>query len=322
MSDQQLKRNTKVDLLRVIGLFLVIAAHCEFPQWFFLFREFDIVLLMFVSGISFSLSLERHETDYRTYVIKRFRKLVFPVWVFLVFFFAGFFLLGRRFSVREILESFALLAGGILFIWVYRVFFTTALLNPFMKRISGKFSIKALVPLTAIVFLLNDLLSGAVNRIAGGGIARVFQYAVTYTVSYAMISFAGMLADRMNRREQISSAGMWLIVFLISGVILHFPEFTDFRHPPELYFVSYGLLISTVLYFLAGKIHLAEASERIIVWLSKNTMTIYMWHIVFYYLLDTLNPGVMDHAALTYLIFLLGSVVCTGIQNKLLKRMR
>ena len=106
------KRDITIDLLRVIGLFLVIAAHCEFPEWFYEFREFDVVTLVAVSGMSFYVSSNKKAESYPEYVKKRFLRLVLPVWEFLIVFFLVFALLGVTFRFREILESFLLLSGG------------------------------------------------------------------------------------------------------------------------------------------------------------------------------------------------------------------
>ena len=80
-------RNVTIDILRIIGLFLVIAAHCEFPEWFYELREFDVVTLVAVSGMSFYASSGRSNESYGNYVKKRFLRLVLPVWEFLVLFF-------------------------------------------------------------------------------------------------------------------------------------------------------------------------------------------------------------------------------------------
>ena len=48
---KQNTRNVTIDILRVIGLILVISAHCEFPEWFYELWEFDVVTLVAVSGM-------------------------------------------------------------------------------------------------------------------------------------------------------------------------------------------------------------------------------------------------------------------------------
>ncbi|MBR2761823.1 MAG: acyltransferase family protein [Solobacterium sp.] len=309
------KRNGTIDLLRVMGLFLVISAHCGFSPWFTNARDFDVILLMFVSGISFALTCRTAET-YADYVKKRFLRLILPVWVFLTIFFLFFRLIGRTFSPGEILQSYLLLAGGVLFVWVYRVFFTSALLNPFLIRIRDKAD-PMLLSLSALaVLLLNDLLSLRVFALIGG-VGKVLQYLFTYTIAYGTVSFEGMVFERTGEKKRIALAALFAVSFLISGVFLKFPVFYDFKYPPALYYVSYGLAWSIALYLLFCRVSLAGMPGQVITWLSVHTMDIFMWHIFAFYLLDTLRPDLMNEPWLDLAVFTLGGILGAYGQQKI-----
>lgn len=317
MSAKERGRYFTIDILRCIGLFLVIAAHCEFPQWFIEFREFDVVLLVFVSGASFFLSKHNNEETYGQYVLRRFKRLVLPVWVFLTIFFLFFFLCGRRFSVSEIIQSYLLLNSGVLFVWVYRVFFTTALLNPFCKEMIYKYKPLIITAIGYLILLINDLFSFWVKMSFSIQIGKVFQYIVTYTVAYAVMSLMGMVWVKMQKRERLVFLAVSFIVFTVSGLILHFPSFYELKYPPTLYYTSYGLFWCLLLGLLFDNVHAEGFAEKAISWISINTMNIYLWHIVFYYLLDTFAPDLLNHGILSLIIFVGGGILCTMLQNRI-----
>ena len=315
-TDKIQKRNLTIDLLRMIGLFLVIAAHCEFPEWFYEFREFDVVLLVAVSGMSFYAASSRITESYAAYVKKRFFRLVLPVWIFLVCFFVFFRILGVSFSTGVILKSFLLLSGGILFIWVYRIFFVNALLNPLLKQAADHFPVRTASLLLAGGLVLNEVLYRFVGRILPETAGKLFDTAVIYTLGYALISFAGILWEKAELNERIYLTAEAGILFVITILIGGLRGFSEAKYPPQLYYISYGLLVTFVLYLLLDHIRINEKAGQIITWLSVNTMRIYMWHIFLYYLLDTLSPVLMRNAWLTYSVLLGGGILGSLIQEK------
>ena len=315
MSETEAKRSTVIDILRVIGLILVISAHCGFSSWFTNIRDFDVVLLMFVSGISFSLTY-RENGSYLEYVKKRFRRLIVPVWVFLTAFFLFSFLINKPFTWREIIESYLLLAGGVLFVWVYRVFFTSALLNPFLIKLCKKTDTAILTISAVIVFLLNDLLS-KYAFVPMGSIGKFLQYLITYTIAYGLISFIGMVFHKADRTGRIIITVIFIVVFGVTGVFLKYPAFYDCKYPPILYYCSYGLTWSGILYILFEHCSLHGTLEMIVTWCSAHTMDIFMWHIMAFYLMEWFNPSLLNRPWLDLLILLGGGIIGAFLQSRI-----
>ena len=79
------KRYIYIDYLKVLGLLLVILAHVNCPSPLMQVRSFDVPLLVFVSGFLASKSYSGHNA--KGYYWKRIKRLVFPAWIFLTFFF-------------------------------------------------------------------------------------------------------------------------------------------------------------------------------------------------------------------------------------------
>lgn len=54
------KRDSTIDLLRVLGTLLVILAHVKIPKVMSEIRTFDVVLLVFISGMSLKYAKHKH----------------------------------------------------------------------------------------------------------------------------------------------------------------------------------------------------------------------------------------------------------------------
>jgi len=82
-----MNRDHTIDYLRAIGLYAIILAHIASPWALHQLRNFDVPLMVFISGISFSLS-KTSSGPYLKYAWSRIKRLLFPVWIFLTLFFA------------------------------------------------------------------------------------------------------------------------------------------------------------------------------------------------------------------------------------------
>ena len=87
------KRDYEVDVLRVLGIFLIILAHTSLKEktntLLFNLRNFDVVLLVFLSGLSSVHSLENVNSmgQYIEYITKRIRRLIIPGFSFITIYY-------------------------------------------------------------------------------------------------------------------------------------------------------------------------------------------------------------------------------------------
>ena len=107
-----MNRDLRIDFLRFLGLSLVILAHIQAPFTLTQIRSFDVPLMVFVSGLTAS---GKEISSYWKYVLKRSKRLIIPVWLFLavylsVFYFLQFYVLPEQYLTgRMIVRSFLLL---------------------------------------------------------------------------------------------------------------------------------------------------------------------------------------------------------------------
>ena len=217
-----------------------------------------------------------------------------PVWAFLVFFFLFFhFIFGISFGWNYIISSFALTSGGIQFVWVFRVFFTSAIFNPLLeKTVSKKGAVWSAICFGAVL-AVNEVLIYAAGLYVSGTALKLLNYIVFYTVSYAMISGLGIALQRMKEKEKTVVLSVSGIVFLVFGIILGWPSLQDYKYPPQLFYISYGMIISLAVDLLvAWRKGSRKEERRWLLWLSRHSMDIYIAHIFVIYLIQALNLSV------------------------------
>ena len=136
-SQNAIARDEKIDLLRFIGLAMIILAHVGSPTIILQLRNFDVPLMVLVSGASFALAY-RNE-PYASYVWKRIKRLLFPTWIFLTAYFSIMFATGFPMALpdlNKIAESYLLLSG-IGYVWIIRVFLLVALVSPLILKFNN-----------------------------------------------------------------------------------------------------------------------------------------------------------------------------------------
>lgn len=78
-------RDKKIDILKAIGAILIILAHVSNSPLILQLRNFDVPLMVMISGYLAVDSLKKSESN-MDYYRKRFIRLVVPTYIFLIFF--------------------------------------------------------------------------------------------------------------------------------------------------------------------------------------------------------------------------------------------
>lgn len=128
------ERNLKIDILRVLGIHLVVLAHINnVPKVLLEIREFDVVLLVFLSGFVYSKS------SCFQHVLKRAKRLLIPSYLaisaaYCMILFSC--IIGHveirsfsYFSPEIILQTLTFQNGGIGYVWIVRIFLMLAVLS-------------------------------------------------------------------------------------------------------------------------------------------------------------------------------------------------
>ncbi len=272
-------RCLSVDLLRAIGLLCIILAHVSPPSVIFQLRNFDVVLMVFLSGVSFSLSWGGKDGRYISYVWGRFKRLIVPTWIFLSIYFIIFYLLGVSYGLGTYVYSYGLI-GGIGYVWVIRVYFLMAMIAPFCWSAYKKLGANKYLSLFVLLFVIYEVLYIVVG-IPDNTIGWLFKQVVPYVIGYGVAFSFGMCSKQMMNRTVLYITLLLSMIFIILLFVNDFSATQIAKYPPQAYYVLYGMIASFILYMIAEHLQCKVIIEnKIVSWISKNSLWIYFWHII------------------------------------------
>lgn len=319
-----IKRDLRVDILRAIAIVCIVIAHSNPPDLVIELRNFDVTLMVFLLGISFSMSTRSKKPAYLDYVKKRFKRLVTPTWIFLTVFFCLFYLIAKirgdafYFNWRVILGSYTLI-DGIGFVWIMRVFFLIALICPFILTMSEKikrndlyFGVLALGYLLYKGLLLIDLQ-------LHGGIEKTYSSFIVYGFGYGLIAALGIRFKNLTNKQSLALGLVMLIAYMSCMYRYNFASTESYKYPPTLYYLSYGLFASILLYKLL-EIKSIEAvfDNRFVAFLSRSSVWLYFWHIIFIYVIKLFGssmPGISGNAISRFVFIFSCALIITILQE-------
>lgn len=307
-------RDLYIDLLRFIGLSLIILAHINSPMGLHQFRCFDVPLMLFVSGLTASSS---HHCRYVDYVAKRTKRLIIPVWMFLaaylpILYFVQFKFLPEQYLTGEmIVRSFLLLDNSIGYVWIIRIFLIVMLVTPFILKLNNRIeNIRLFVfVIVAAVFVLEGVHLIGVQcdkeSVASFVIVDIIQYGIAYSIPF-------MLGVRCRNAEKMEQHKLFAFVIIVSLVSLVYYIFSyglpiritpNFKTPPHSYYIIYGCFVSVVLWQMKTKIS-KWLTNKYFILLGQNTIWIYLWHMPF----ALVSNRISDSWAIRY-IFVYGAAI-------------
>ncbi|MDO6681336.1 acyltransferase family protein [Oceanobacter sp. 5_MG-2023] len=309
-----MKRDLGIDIMRVIGLLCIVLAHVSPPYFVFQLRNFDVPLMVFVSGVSYFLS-GGMSGSYLKYFIKRLKRLVVPVWIFFAFYFMFFIVvLEQSFTFRQLFGTL-FLTGGIGYVWIIRVFLLMAILAPVVIYISKRFEINLpfiglfLISLVQVLFFCFDgyLLDG---------LGKIFSVLILYTLGYLGVFVLGYWVAAVGSKKLIYAFLCSFLVFSFSFFVNYeggWVNTQSYKYPPQLMYLSYAMCVSFVLYIVRSYMShflIFLKMEMFVGFVSGNSIWIYLWHIAFLsvYALSEYEWGVR------YFGVLISSIILVYIQ--------
>lgn len=282
-------RDNKIDILRFLGLAMIILAHVNPPELIFQLRNFDVPLMVMISGLSFSLSYKQE--SYKSYIWKRIKRLLFPLWIFLTCYFLLIFFIAYPIklpSIRTILESYLLLPG-IGYVWIIRVFLCMATIAPLIMKLHLKIkkNLSYFLIIGAVYLSYELILLVSQPFLSSSKWMIVFESIFLYLVPYSVIFAIGLRLNSIDRKSLIYMSISSISAFIAMGLSFYLNsglwiKTQLFKYPPSLYYLSYALGISIFLWLASGFI--VEILNKlkitnIVLFNAQNSMWIYLWHI-------------------------------------------
>jgi peptidoglycan/LPS O-acetylase OafA/YrhL len=296
------ERDTSLDLMRFLGVLVLMLAHAGPPDWLFQLRNFGTPLLVVASGATYAVIYRDRALQVVSFLTKRLTRLIVPAWCFLTFFFAFFFaafsLLDQPspfdrpypFSLRQILFSYAFSGGtGISFVWIFKVYVMLALFTPLALKI------KAGIPnntryfsLLALAYGLYELTVALSAPFIPRSLSVFINNVVFVGTAYALLYLYGMKISELTNRQLFAVSAGSMAVFIAMGFFLaqdqgKFVYTEDYKYPPQLYYLAYAMFALNLAYW-ACRNYLCKFHYAWVEWLSANSLWIYLWRIFAFYL--------------------------------------
>lgn len=311
------QRDRTIDFLRALGLLLIMLAHVDPPDGLFQLRTFDVVLMVLVNGLSFQASW-RPEEPYGHYVLRRFRRLILPTWLFVAPLLLVLWVLSHwvdtiHLTLADYVSTFTLTAG-IGYVWVILIYFEMALLSPLLLRALRRWGIRRYLLILIAAAPLYELLAWVLpqGNTVPGYLAR---YLLQDPLGYGFVCALGIGLRTMTMKQRDGVALLAGLGWLGLAIARGFPPIQDWKYPPTFYYLAYGIAVSLFLCRLAER----PGARRLcalpwVEWLSRNSFWLYFWHIVPVLLLEY-GLVVLPPWPLRYLFVLAAALALTQAHN-------
>lgn len=310
-------------------MFSVILAHTNPPKIIQVLRSFDVPLMVIASGALFGISRQTNDCSLAgNYLLKRISRLVAPTWTFLLIFFSLSYLLflvtGRQFpfSAQHIIRSILLLnEGGIGYLWIVRVFFLMAIITPFLQQIDYKIRSNVLfLAIVGIGYISYDLIYFVMVNMRHVPVGREVGDFVFYVFAYGFLFLFGIRLPYFTKKTLTVVSIVSFLVFLTIAIFNHYsglPLYTEhYKYPPRLYFMVYGVFITTLIFQASSYLSLTNPTlKKITIFISTSTMWVYLWHIWLLYLWSWTSRYIPNNYLIAFFSFVFISVCITYIQK-------
>lgn len=140
--------------------------------------------------------------------------------------------------------------------------------------------------------------------------AQVYRQLIPISFGFLIIALIGMWAIKQDSKETLAIALFFGVIALSCILIFGLESLQQHKYPPDLFYISYGVSISLLLYLLLDKISAFKKilGNKAILWISLCSIELFYWHIPFAELLVDLYPKanwIVMYAAVLLIAFAL-----------------
>ena len=285
------KRIPYIDMAKTIGLLCVILAHVTLPVVVSQARSFDVPLMVIVSAILANGSYSKYETQNgrlpgKDYFIKRFMRLVPPVWCMLCILIPMKLLTGEKISLFRMVFAFLLGQNGVGYFWIIMVYLVCAFMVPFLKKIDiqNKKHIFAVL----LIFIVHEI----VCELEIGTTIKYFDDTILYIVPYGCMTLLGLNYERISKKGKRWIILCSAIVYIAISVFLYiangeYVRTENYKYPVRLYYFSFAIAGALSVLELLSIKQLRIYKSKVVCFISQASLWIYLWHTVWLLLVRT-----------------------------------
>lgn len=269
-----------IDFLKVLSLTCIIIAHTNPPAAIHMIRNFDVPLMIILSSILTKRSYTSHYNSSIHFWSSRIKRLLIPTWIFLfIYFFVEYLLKGEGHTLDYYILSFCLTRYGVGYVWIVLIYIYSMLLIPLFSKYGESAK-------TKIAILLLYLLYEILCFVGLNTCNRFLETTFFYFVPYGLLTYIGCTYENFKEKNKKFLILISFLVFVLSGLYLYktsgvFQNVQVAKYPPRFYYLSYGIFCSCLLLSLCRRKTLFFYSSKSILFVSKHSLWIYLWHVLF-----------------------------------------
>ncbi|MBQ0035358.1 MAG: acyltransferase [Firmicutes bacterium] len=306
-------RKTYIDFLKFICITCIMLAHVESPDCIKMIRSFDVPMMVMLSSMLGRYSYSKYIGKKNGIIIYwkiRAKRLLIPTWSFLVIYFILQIIFGKIRPIQYYIASFALTRLAIGYVWIIRIYLLSSLLIPLFEKTSKT---KKTAFFIVVLYVLYELAYHF-----GLDSNAFLDNTVFYIIPYGVISYFGYIYSDIGQKcktiIKYSSLVIFAIIFvLLKNVTGSFQLLEVAKYPPRLYYLSYGVYVSFLLIGICERRQFNFFSNKLIVFVSKHSLPIYLYHILYLNLYSRVLPE--TEWFLEFVVVYSMSIITTYISN-------
>ena len=174
------------------------------------------------------------------------------------------------------------------------------------------------------LFLIYEVLFYTVGNANG-----FLEYGIYYLIPYGLVCmYIGMQLKQWNNKKIIKVMLIFLLIFVIIFTYFYitkrqFTKISDYKYPPRVYYLSYGIGISLLLYYLVDRKNIFNIKERLnnklVLFIGQHTMWIYLWHILYLNTFAFVKFDVKWYEKYIFLVVM--ATLTTYVQSKIVQKL-
>ncbi|MDE2025736.1 MAG: acyltransferase [Patescibacteria group bacterium] len=282
------ERFVEIDLLRGLAMFAMILIHTNayflssssLVEQLWDWSQFAVPVFLLCSAYLFFVKTPEFTVSY---LVKRFKRLLIPYYIFMLFFFGAILLREPQKLTGQYITQSILLTGGIDINWLALLFLELTFVIPLVSFLWNK---------SKLAFGIFGLLSLA-SSIAFIFFKWPYDYKLIMWLPYGLLIIYTLLLAKFHARKWfypvslIAGGGIYLGLRFIETGMHHSLTFYDNKYPPNLYFLSYGIFSLALLHFLIKKGILSwRPAKQLMNFLSINSYQLFFVHYLLMYLIS------------------------------------
>ena len=319
---EQKTRYYYVDIVKFIAIICLFLAHVDTPKILKEIRGFDVVTMVILSGILAEKSYLSSENTFK-YIIKRVKRLVIPTWIFLVGFYICMFLVGKLPRYEEIFKAFFFQrdSGIVGYVWIIWIYILCSFVVPIYVKIKNYIRIKDKFYIIIFIIVMYELICEYTNF----SNSRVLYYTIFSIIPYGIITWIVMFYNELNNINKLKfnilmlSLHMFYLILLMK-ISREYVSLNSFKYPARFYYFSYGIFMGFILIEIFKKLDIKLKGNNIILFVSKYSLWIYLWHIFVLALMKYIFQ--LENWIIQFSFVFIFSLLFTFIQVKIILKIK